>query len=100
MYGQRLKSIRKKLKYSQEQMAKMTNVSYRAYSSWERGDRKPPLEFLELINKNYMVNLNWLISGIGEPFIADSTNKEPSMDLKEEILKDVRLMLLKEGVLK
>ncbi len=96
MYGQKLQQIRKKLNLSQEEMASRTNTSYRAYSSYERGDRKPSFELLEKLANNFDVNLNWLIANLGNPFLKQKTEH----DLKKEIMLDVRKMLISEGILK
>jgi len=96
MYGQKLHQIRKNLNLSQEEMAQKTNTSYRAYTSYERGDRKPSFEFLEQLALNFEVNLNWLIANNGNPFLGNRN----TLSLKEEILNDVKDMLIKEGVLK
>ena len=69
MYSKKLKDIRKKLGFSQEEMAFKTDTSYRAYSSYERGDRKPSFEFLQKLVEEFGVNLNWLIADNGIPFI-------------------------------
>ena len=95
MYGQKLNQIRKNLNLSQEEMALKTDTSYRAYTSYERGDRKPSFEFLEKLALNFEVNLNWLIANLGDPFL-----KNNSVSFKDEIMNDVRKMLIKEGVLK
>ena len=97
MYSKKLKEIRKKLGFSQEEMAFKTNTSYRAYSSYERGDRKPSFEFLQKLVEEFGVNLNWLIADNGIPFIEKEKNSE---NLKTDILKEVRKMLENEGILK
>ncbi len=97
MYGGKLHEIRKKLNLSQEEIAAQTNTSYRAYTSYERGDRKPSFEFLENLVIKFNVNLNWLIANTGEPF---ETKQELQQNFKNEILSEVKEMLIKEGVLK
>ena len=77
-------------------MAFKTNTSYRAYSSYERGDRKPSFEFLQKLVEEFGVNLNWLIADNGIPFIEKEKNSE---NLKTDILKEVRKMLENEGIL-
>ena len=67
-FGEKLHKIRKELNLSQEEMAVQTNVTYRAYTSYERGDRKPSFEFLEQLASRFEVNLNWLIANLGNPF--------------------------------
>ena len=96
MYGQKLQQIRKTLNFSQEEMAIKTNTSYRAYSSYERGDRKPSFELLEKLALDFDVNLNWLIANCGNPFSKHNTEH----NLKNEIISEVRKMLVSEGVLK
>lgn len=97
MLNTRLKQLRKSLFLSQEEFATETGISYRAYISYERGDRKPSLDFLETIVNKYHVNLNWLIANSGEMF---SQNVSPFELLKKELLGDVKNMLREEGVLK
>lgn len=94
MFGEKLHKIRKELNLSQEEMAIQTNVTYRAYTSYERGDRKPSFEFLEQLASRFEVNLNWLIANLGNPFSKTNNN------LKDEILLEVKKMLTKEGILK
>ena len=55
-------------------MSAQISVSYRAYSSYERGDRKPSFELLEKLVEKFNVNLNWLIAGNGNTFIEDEKN--------------------------
>ena len=97
MYGKKLQEIRKKLNLSQEQIAAQTNTTYRAYTSYERGDRKPSFEFLENLVIKFNVDLNWLIANTGEPFKKETPQQE---NFKNEILSEVKKMLIQEGVLK
>ena len=76
MYNKKLQELRKILKLSQEEISTQLGISYRAYSSYERGERKPPLEVLELLVNNYNVNLNWFIANIGEMF----NKQQPSVN--------------------
>ena len=69
-YGENIKAVRKKLKLSQEEISTQIGITYRAYSSYERGDRNPSLEFMAALNKMYNVNLNYVITGEGEMFNA------------------------------
>ena len=97
MYGKKLQEIRKKLNLSQEEFAAQTNITYRAYTSYERGDRKPSFEFLENLAIKFNVNLNWLIANLGEPFKNENYTQE---NLKKEILFEIKQMLINNGVLK
>ena len=93
MFGKRLQKVRKKLQLSQEDISTQIGISYRAYSSYEREDRKPPIDFLEKLVSKYKISLNYLIAGIGNEFIAPQYE-----DVKDEILKEVEKMLKAKGL--
>ena len=56
----RLKNVRLDNKLSQEQMASVLNIPQRTYSSYERGDRAIPLEFLFNFSINFKVSMDYL----------------------------------------
>lgn len=86
MLENRLKELRKKLQFSQEDMAQKMDVSYRAYSSYERGERKIPIELLSFLAEKYNANLNYLISNIGEMFIYNCENTHAVIKNNKPIL--------------
>lgn len=90
----RIQSIRKKLKLSQEEISTQIGISYRAYSSYERGDRKPSLEFLALLFEKYNVNINYIIVGEGDMF-----NPPKFEDVKEDLELKVLDILKKQGLI-
>ena len=95
MYGKNLKIIRTHLKATQEKMAEMMNIPLRTYVSYERNENNPPYSMLVTLCKNFNVNLNWFIAGIGEPFST------PKLDtVREELRHEVLQILKEEGVLK
>ncbi len=96
MFGKKLQKIRKELKLSQEEMSLQTGVSYRAYTSYERGDRKPSLEFLKTLVQNFDVNLNWLVADKGD-FIFNPSVKEFYKN-EEYFTKKVEEILQKNGI--
>ncbi len=98
MFGKKLREIRLKLKLSQEEFAELTGVTYRAYTSYERGDRKPSFEFLIELVRRFEVNLNWLIADTGVPFFENSTNCSDFQNLKKEIMDEVNLLLKEKGI--
>ena len=98
MYGNKLKEIRKHFSATQEEMAFLMNISYRAYTSYERSENNPPYPFLAVLCKKYKVNLNWFIADEGRMFNAKS---EDSYDaVKNRLMIDVKNMLISEGVIK
>ena len=95
MIGKRLNQLRKTLNITQEKFSTQFAVSYRAYTSYERGERKPSFELLNVLYKNFNVNLNWLISGEGEMFNV------PQKDLSDFDLEvKVDEILRKKGFIK
>lgn len=91
MFSERLQKLRKMLHLSQEEISTQIGISYRAYTSYERGDRKPSIDFLEKLVKVYNVNLNWLIAGVGKEFNAaqfDAAKGELRAEVMQ-ILKEV-----------
>lgn len=95
MFAERLQKLRKRLQLSQDEIATQIGISYRAYSSYERGDRKPPIEFLEKLIVNYNMNLNYLIAGVGEEF-----NPQQFDTAKDELRLEVLQILKDEGIIK
>ena len=83
--GERLKSLRKTLGLSQKEMAKVLGLSLVAYQYYEGGQRKPNLEKLHLLAQKFGVNLHWLLTGEGEPFVGEAVKKKDrNIELDEE----------------
>ena len=95
MLGKRLQAVRKKLQLSQEEISSQIGISYRAYTSYERGDRNPSIDFLQSLVTKFNINLNWLIAEQGEMFIT------PQFDASKDVLRQQVLDILKdEGLIK
>ncbi len=93
MFGNRLREIRKSLRYTQEEMASHLEIPYRTYTSYERGENKPSYSMLDNMCKKENVNLNWFITGQGNMFNAPQFE-----DVKTEILCEVEKMLKERGL--
>jgi len=74
---ERLKFIRQALGKTQKEMAQLLGVSLRAYQMYEEGKTNIPLPKLRILASQFGVNINWLLTGEGEPFLT----------LKEEPVK-------------
>lgn len=68
MNGQRLRTVRKALNISQQELSEALKVNASAISQMETNRIKPSLETLLLLAKRYKVNLHWLITGKGQMF--------------------------------
>ena len=68
--GARLKEVRRALNLTQHQLAEILGVSRFAVIKWEKGERDIPTEVYEALATKFGVNINWLLTGKGEPFIT------------------------------
>ena len=76
--GERIFSIRAKLKLNQREFAKKLETSSGYISGIESGKNMAGGEFLLRLNREFGVDLNWLLTGIGEPFV----NTTPAAPVK------------------
>ena len=67
---ERLKLLRQKLGKTQKEMSEALGVSLRAYQMYEEGKRKLPPDKMQILAQIFRVNLHWLLTGEGEPFIT------------------------------
>lgn len=78
----KLKNLRNSLNLSVSQISKICNTPERTVGSYERAERQVSVEYLHALNKNFNVNLNWLVTGQGSMFL-DSTQ---SSNIPNDIL--------------
>lgn len=96
-FCQRLKSIRRSLKYTQDEFSKLLNISKPTLVRYEAGGRKPDADLLSILADKYNVNINWLISGKGEMFLPDNElTKFPGIIHDKEIYRLLELMEIPE----
>lgn len=90
MLSENLKKVRNNLGLSQQDMARELEMHQVQYGTYERGTRKPSAEVFEKLAEKYSVNINYLLTGIGEMFVnQDKTdNSCTTIELKPgQILK-------------
>ena len=92
-FGNRLKNIRKKIGFSQEELADKLGLTRSSISKCETDDSFISKENLEILAKNYNVNLNYLIANIGQPFIAPEFEQ-----VKDDLLNEVEKMFKERGL--
>lgn len=61
MFNERLKTIRKTSKITQQSMANKLEISLNAYQKYEQGERSPSLETLVQIADIFDVSLDYLL---------------------------------------
>jgi len=67
--GKRLRWVRKNLRLSQRELADKLGFAQRTISSWEKGEREIPIRALSVLKEQFNININWLLTGEGEPFL-------------------------------
>ena len=92
--GQKLKEIRTELRLSVEELSQKLDITTRAYSSYERDERKPPIELLHNLYYVCNVNLNWLIANEGDKFVMPKYNdvKDVLTQKVEDVLRQYKLI--------
>jgi len=69
LFGERLLSVRKRKKISQDELAKMIGVHAPVIGRYERGEVKPSIEVATKIAESLAVSLDYLV-GLSEALIA------------------------------
>jgi len=92
--GPKIKEIRKKLGYTQEEFAHVLDCVERTYKGYERGERKPPFDLLLKIARLGNVDLNYFFfnNGNSTPWY-DRDNPPTDLELEEIIEKVPNLRL-------
>lgn len=70
-FGQRLASIRKEKKMSQNDLAKRVGVARPSVTQWESGAKIPSMASLEKISSALDVSLDWLTGKSDKPFTVE-----------------------------
>ncbi len=72
----RIKELRKHLKFSQKDFGAFLGVSLSAVQKWESGENTPADSVIKLMCQKTNVNEIWLRTGAGEPFAPLSREAE------------------------
>lgn len=91
--GSRLKKIRTALGLTQDDFAQFFQTSIAYISQIEKDKCTLSLNNLIKLSNNYKVNLNYLLLGIGMPFLPKNNT-----GLKEEILEEIGRILSAKGI--
>lgn len=92
--GKRIKYIRMQLGLSQDEFGKKLKVSKQYVSNLEADRNILNNEKLVLLLTDLNVNINFILDGIGEPFIQLSDDKEN----RRNILNDIETVLRNHGL--
>lgn len=103
----RLKILIELLGLNLKEFSRRTNIPYQSLLNYLSSKRSPTLENLQKIAIHLNCNLNWLLTGEGEPFIKKDPSLDPRRqaiikiisDMPEDKLDDIYKMLEKEKLL-
>ena len=85
--GKRIKELRAYLHITSIELANELSIPVRTIGSYERDEAQPGPRFLNALIEHYYVNINWLLTGKGNMFISQKTEKdlEYIADLKDRL---------------
>jgi len=89
----RFKLFRELLGFSQKEFADKLGVSQKAISQWERGERAIPAVILKELKEHLNLNIDWLLTGEGEPFLTSSSEPVKKKDSYEGLSQEDRELL-------
>jgi len=69
--GARLKSIRKHLDWTQEEIGTAVGLSVSAISEMEKGSKRPHQTYLLFLAHKFQINVSWILTGRGGMFFTD-----------------------------
>ena len=92
--GSRIKKIRQELNLSQEQFGKIFNTGKSYISAVENNKSQLSVESLVKLLLNYNVNINFVLGGIGQPFLPQSFEQ-----VQDELTQKIEDILRKKGVI-
>lgn len=90
--AERLKEIRKEKRMTQTELGEVLGVTKQAIASAEVGNNNPSIKFISKLITDLNVNANWLIAGIGEPFLETPEDDERITAIVDEVLKKYGLI--------
>lgn len=89
--GERIKELRKKKHWTQDELAHLLEVAPSSVGSYERGSRQPSIENLIRMSKYFNVSLDYLLCQTDDKRTIHNFKKEDSKDLKD-FLRDQDVM--------
>lgn len=66
MFGDRLKELRQKKKLSQDELARMMNLSRTTITMWETNKREPDFESVKMLAEIFNVTTDYLLGYVGK----------------------------------
>lgn len=93
-FGNRLKKIRKELRLSQEAFGERLGLTRASIASVEADNSNFSQEILCKMIPTFNINLNYLLGGIGQPFLP-----QPFGEVQDELTQKVEEILKQKGII-
>jgi len=97
--GQRLRGVRKALDLTMDQMIEKAKISKSMISDVEKGRKKPSTIYLNILIKDFNVDLNYVFTGEGNIFKDNQKVMVLDADIKEMVETMERDKLIKYSML-
>lgn len=89
--GERIKDLRKRKHWTQDELAHLLEVAPSSVGSYERGTRQPTIENLIRMSKYFNVSLDYLLCQTNDERTLSNFKKEDSKELRD-FLNDQSVM--------
>lgn len=89
--GERIKDLRKRKHWTQDELAYLLEVAPSSVGSYERGTRQPTIENLIRMSKYFHVSLDYLLCQTNDERTVSNFKKEDSKELRD-FLNDQSVM--------
>ncbi len=90
--GKRLKRVRNAKDLTLKEMSRISGISVSGLGEMETGVIKPNPKYLNLLAAEFNVNLNWIFTGKGSPFLPDFEIKYEFDQDSQRIMEMIYLM--------
>jgi len=88
--GERIKFIRGKL--TQKKFGNLIGADQSTVQVWEIRNSLPKGDFLQRIHEQFGVNINWLLTGMGEPYVKEGPDNTSRIEDREGLWGRTKVM--------
>ncbi|MFC1543491.1 helix-turn-helix domain-containing protein [Candidatus Neomarinimicrobiota bacterium] len=97
-FGERVRSIRKAAKLTQDEFGQTLGVSRQTINAYENDRQRPPLDMMEKICREQGISPHWLLTGRGNPradtIYTSTEDSSAAIAIAEEVLAPEQLALM------
>lgn len=94
--GDRIKFVAEELSTTYTGLAGLVDIPYRTMQNYLSNEREPTASSLAKFHNNACVNINWLLTGKGEPFLSDFIDQKIFDKLTITLLNEIIDVVVKK----